>query len=295
VWLERGDAARADGMLHQGLGTQQVRADAVVATALQVAQARVLLLRGQPADAVRVLDRLPTGTRLGARSVESIRVARAEALLALGDTAAAAALLEPGRRGSSGASRAPGPAALVVQARCLLAAGDPAAVERVVAPLRAASAPATASAAGWLITALAADRRREDGRAASALAAALERAAPEGIRLPFLLLDRSRTTALLRRQVRARGARHGYASDLLHATAPEAAAPAVPAPVDPLTDREITVLQLLPTMLSNAEIADELFVSVNTVKAHLKGLYRKLGVTSRRAAVERGRGLGLLL
>jgi LuxR family maltose regulon positive regulatory protein len=64
--------------------------------------------------------------------------------------------------------------------------------------------------------------------------------------------------------------------------------------LEPLTNREQSVLQLLPTMMSNSEIADELFVSVNTVKAHLKALFRKLDVGSRRGAVHRGRELGLL-
>ncbi len=48
------------------------------------------------------------------------------------------------------------------------------------------------------------------------------------------------------------------------------------------------MLQLLPSMMSNEQIARELFVSVNTVKVHLKSLYRKLGVTSRREAVIAG-------
>jgi LuxR family maltose regulon positive regulatory protein len=46
-------------------------------------------------------------------------------------------------------------------------------------------------------------------------------------------------------------------------------------------------------MSSNAEIAEEMYVSVNTVKAHLKSLYRKLEVSSRRAAVRRARELNL--
>jgi len=58
-----------------------------------------------------------------------------------------------------------------------------------------------------------------------------------------------------------------------------------------LTDRELAVLQLLPSMMSNEQIAGELFVSVNTVKVHLKSLYRKLGVSSRREAVMAGAGL----
>jgi len=53
------------------------------------------------------------------------------------------------------------------------------------------------------------------------------------------------------------------------------------------------VLEHLPSMSSNAEIAEEMYVSVNTIKAHLKSLYRKLEVSSRRAAVRRARELNL--
>jgi len=65
-------------------------------------------------------------------------------------------------------------------------------------------------------------------------------------------------------------------------------------PTEPLTDRERAVLRYLPTLVSNAELAEHLHISVNTVKAHLKSLYRKLGVPSRRQAVQRARELGLL-
>ena len=56
-----------------------------------------------------------------------------------------------------------------------------------------------------------------------------------------------------------------------------------------LTTRERTVLRYLPTRLSNREIASELYVSMNTLKTHLRSTYRKLGVESRAAAVERAR------
>jgi LuxR family maltose regulon positive regulatory protein len=63
---------------------------------------------------------------------------------------------------------------------------------------------------------------------------------------------------------------------------------------DELTDRELGVLRLLATDLSRREIANALYVTQNTVKTHLKGIYRKLDATSREGAVARARDLGLL-
>jgi len=67
-----------------------------------------------------------------------------------------------------------------------------------------------------------------------------------------------------------------------------------PAAGDRLSERELAVLSYLPTMLTTAEIAAELYVSVNTVKTHLKSIYRKLDVPRRRDAVHRARELHLL-
>jgi LuxR family maltose regulon positive regulatory protein len=50
----------------------------------------------------------------------------------------------------------------------------------------------------------------------------------------------------------------------------------------------------MSTMLSNAEIAEQLYVSANTIRAHLKALYRKLELSDRRQAVRRARQLNLL-
>lgn len=62
----------------------------------------------------------------------------------------------------------------------------------------------------------------------------------------------------------------------------------------PLSDRETTVLELLPSLLSAREVAAELTVSVNTVKTHIRSIYGKLSVSSRRDAVLRARQRGLL-
>ena len=63
---------------------------------------------------------------------------------------------------------------------------------------------------------------------------------------------------------------------------------------EPLTDAERRVLDLLPTQLTAEGIANHLFLTRNTVKSHMGHIYRKLGVSSRTAAVETARRLGLL-
>ena len=64
--------------------------------------------------------------------------------------------------------------------------------------------------------------------------------------------------------------------------------------VDPLSPRELDVLRLLAEMLSTTEIAAALFVSINTVRTHIRSILRKLGVTRRNDAVRRARDLHLL-
>ena len=63
---------------------------------------------------------------------------------------------------------------------------------------------------------------------------------------------------------------------------------------EPLSDREIEVLQLIAIGHKNQEIADELVVSLNTVRYHTKNLYGKLGVNKRTQAVAKAQELGIL-
>jgi LuxR family maltose regulon positive regulatory protein len=64
--------------------------------------------------------------------------------------------------------------------------------------------------------------------------------------------------------------------------------------VEPLSERELEVLELLAEGLTNREIASRLFLSLNTVKAHTRNIYGKLGVHNRTQAVVRARALGAL-
>jgi LuxR family transcriptional regulator, maltose regulon positive regulatory protein len=76
------------------------------------------------------------------------------------------------------------------------------------------------------------------------------------------------------------------------ASAP-ASAPVLAADLD-LSERELTLLRLLASELSQREIGSELFISLNTVKGHVHSIFRKLGVNSRADAATRGREHGLL-
>jgi LuxR family maltose regulon positive regulatory protein len=63
---------------------------------------------------------------------------------------------------------------------------------------------------------------------------------------------------------------------------------------EPLTNRELDVLDLLAQRLSNKEIADKLCISTTTVKGHLQSIYGKLNVNKRREATERAKKMGII-
>ena len=139
------------------------------------------------------------------------------------------------------------------------------------------------------LLALGAADRGDSGATLVSLRDALVAMEKTGIWAPLLVLAPDLTDQLETRADEL-GPHQGLALELVD----RARTSPAPAYVEPLTERETSVLCHLPTLMSNHEIADVMHVSVNTVKTHLKSLYRKLGVASRREAVLRGRALELL-
>ena len=138
----------------------------------------------------------------------------------------------------------------------------------------------------------------ERGAGRVSLARALCIARGEDIRLPFdmehsWLFPVLRADPELARDYQSLSQPDG-AAQRAPGAGPLAATMAEPALIEPLTEREQEVLRRVAQLLSTEEIANELYISVNTVKTHLKSVHRKLAVTHRREAVRRAMQLKLL-
>jgi len=147
----------------------------------------------------------------------------------------------------------------------------------------------------FLLEAIARDALGDQVAAGQALEHAFDLAEPDALLLPFLLHP---APALLQRLTRHRTTHAALAAQILNLLS----APASPSPPpgqprrlrEPLTGGEARVLRYLPTSLTVPELADELYLSVNTVRTHMRHIYAKLGAHHRHEAVEQARALGLL-
>ena len=145
-----------------------------------------------------------------------------------------------------------------------------------------------------VLQAVAHDEAGDPAASARALEQALALPEPSRHRWPFVDVGR-RMDGMLRRQIRKGTAHRAIVGELLDVLADRAPVARTVTPLlEPLSEREQAILRYLPTALSNREIAAELFVTTNTVKTHLRSIYRKLDVARRREAVERARDLRLL-
>jgi len=184
-------------------------------------------------------------------------------------------------------------------AHAWLAAGNTRAARQALAsgPAGSAQAPDEVRLAAWLADARLSYCTGDRSRGRRSLGHALRLARAEQLRLPFVLEQGWLRPVLRRDPELAQGYRQLLGAGLLSpgpAGQPSGAAETVPLIVEQLSDREREVLQHLSAMLSTAEIAAEMYISVNTVKTHLKSIYRKLAAAHRSEAVRRARLLELL-
>jgi LuxR family maltose regulon positive regulatory protein len=193
----------------------------------------------------------------------------------------------------------------ISQARVQLAQGDPSAALAVLEPLRRQM-----EAKNWqderlrvmVLQAVALHAHGEKEKAIQLLGDALALAEPGGFVRIFV--DEGFPMAQLLSEAVARGIMPDYVDRLLavfgaeeqKSKAKSYLPPAPPAqpPIEPLSQRELTVLQLMAQGLSNREISERLFLALSTVKGHNRNIFDKLQVQRRTEAVARARELGLL-
>jgi len=186
----------------------------------------------------------------------------------------------------------------IAEASLRLAEDDPTAAAAVLAPVTDGSVTMPNAhlwdVQAFLLQAIAFDALGDAGAARRALEQALDHAAPQGLLFPFLF---DPAPGLLDRHRRSGTAHASLIAAILNVLAGNepGSLPAGPRRLrEPLSHAEARVLRYLPTKLSAPEIAGELYLSVNTVKTHMRHLYDKLGVHRRHEAVEQARALGLL-
>jgi LuxR family maltose regulon positive regulatory protein len=178
-----------------------------------------------------------------------------------------------------------------------LAEGDPAGTLGAVASVLDGTAPVQGDVTVMEAHLLAGLAHRElgDQRAANQAAErALALAEADRLILPFAMTGSAGLLEALPRHETAHAALLADILDVLHGASPAPSGQSRLPPAEELSPGELRVLRYLPTNLSRPEIAGELSVSPNTVNAHIRSIYAKLGVRDRSSAVRRARELRLL-
>ncbi|PRY30858.1 LuxR C-terminal-related transcriptional regulator [Pseudosporangium ferrugineum] len=178
--------------------------------------------------------------------------------------------------------------------RAALATRNPDAAQTLLTERGSLMSETVATVEARVLGALTADAIGRGVAAGELLGKAVVLAAAEEIRRPFARLAGGRLGSLLARQSLMTGDHAAFVADLLQLIGGTTVPDDIPAGVVALSGRETEVLHYLPTMLTAAEIGVELGVSVNTIKAHMRAIYRKLGTPRRRQAVSRAREYGLI-
>jgi LuxR family maltose regulon positive regulatory protein len=284
--MERYDVDGAGHHLRIADQRRRPGADPLAAAAMALVKSRRLQARGELRGAARLLeDASVEGPRTHRWLVTEIVLARAQLMIIVGRSGDALRLVHD--------LPAPDlPRVRVTHAAALVADGDSPRAREVLQPvLGTAGLPSPVAVEGWLVMATVAAQDGEIADARRALGQALRCAIPEAqrrvVHRVWLQLRRLCDSDELLEQHRllqgaARGAGRPDAADL------------GPVLVEALSRREMEVLQGIAAMLPTEEIAARLFVSINTVKTHVRSILRKLSASRRNEAVRRARSLGLI-
>jgi LuxR family maltose regulon positive regulatory protein len=295
VTLWRGQLAEAEGWLNRAELVLQRFAEPTIAMMLFAARMLLEFARGRHEAAMtaqRAVENIQRGFTTRHMLATSAGARRLEILVHMGETELVQRALDEIDAGvrAQGEMR-------VVLAELRLAQEDLEGAAAALAPIFAGASPVDNlrwEMQALLLKASVDDALGDTGASSRALERALDLAEPDGLLLPFLLHP---TPDLLGRHSRLRSTHASLISEILNLLAGRTPAPrpedAEPLQ-EPLSEAELRVLRYLPTNLRGPEIAAELFVSLNTIRAHLRHIYAKLGVHSRTEAVSRARALGLL-
>jgi LuxR family transcriptional regulator, maltose regulon positive regulatory protein len=288
--LLRARLAIAEGNVTGARGLVRWLADTAASSVQPVTVAGGAATRAPAYGAAAVIGVLDAEISLAAGERE-----RARATLA--DLGAAASPVPPQPGGATPVFQLTRPEAIDLQARLLIAESDDKGALERIAPLLAEPAGACSliDRITALLTAAVAHRRlSQASEAGEFLSQALALAEPEDACGPFIAAGppvRSALTVLVSPTSRCAGFA-GHILDRFDGRLPRSAGTP---PAALLTDSELAVLRFLPSHMTNQEIAEALFLSINTIKTHLSSVYRKLGVANRRQAIAQARRLELLL
>jgi LuxR family maltose regulon positive regulatory protein len=292
VHLERGELREARGRLRQVDAALGVSPDKLIGAVACLMVACAGLADGRSDVATQFVARARSGWSVPVWLGQKLSLAESRAYVAAGDTRAALAAAERVGRDAP-------LAAAVAHAHARAVAGDGPNARRALAPALAAGgeAPERVRLQAWLVDARLSYGGGDGARGRRSLTSALRLAEREQLRLPFVL-ERGWIGPLLRRDPElARTHRRLFTPALREdqpTSPPGAPERSTVAAVEPLTEREREVLRHVSGMLNTAEVASEMYISVNTVKSHLKSIYRKLAAAHRGEAVRRARQLELI-
>jgi LuxR family maltose regulon positive regulatory protein len=295
VYLDRNELQRAHAQLRLAEAALRVSPDKLIGAVACLVAARRRLAEGRAAAASELIGHAREGWSPPDWLEHMLTLLESRASTVAGDIQGAVAAAKRAHPASR-------PDAAAALARAWLAADDYQAARQVLNTGAEASAtnPEQERLEEWLVDARLCYVTGDSARGRRSLERALRLGRRERLRLPFAL-ERTWIQAVLRRDP---DLAHAY-RELLDPELANSALARVPHQqtpdgqeasliIEPLTEREREALRHLSEMLSTAEIATEMYISVNTVKSHLRSIYRKLSAAHRNEAVRRARQLELI-